>query len=129
MIEGRGPGTLIRLPKPTAIMATTFLRECRLSLHLRVSAVAVASVILCGGQPAAETAKGTADDHRHMMEQLGIRALRPGPSGNESAPNHANYDESAANPFPDYPDVLKLKDGRNVTTADMWWKLRRPEIV
>jgi hypothetical protein len=25
-----------------------------------------------------------------MMDQLGIKALRPGPSGNEKAPNHAN---------------------------------------
>ena len=35
-----------------------------------------------------------------MMAQLGIRKLRPGPSGNESAPNHANYDEALANPYP-----------------------------
>jgi len=26
----------------------------------------------------------------NMMEQLGLKELRPGPSGNESAPNHAN---------------------------------------
>jgi hypothetical protein len=64
-----------------------------------------------------------------MMEQLGIRALRPGPSGNESAPNHANYDEAVANPFPDYPEILKLDDGRAVTSAEMWWKQRRPESV
>ena len=37
-----------------------------------------------------------------MMDQLGIKALRPGPSGNEKAPNHANYDESLANPFPEH---------------------------
>jgi lysophospholipase L1-like esterase len=70
-----------------------------------------------------------AEDHQNMMEQLGIKALRPGPSGNEAAPNHANYDASAANPFPDYPEILKLKDGRPVTTAEVWWKQRRPEIV
>ncbi len=35
-----------------------------------------------------------------MMEQLGIKALRPGPSGNPQAPNSANYDEALANPFP-----------------------------
>lgn len=64
-----------------------------------------------------------------MMDQLGIKALRPGPSGNEKAPNHANYDEATANPFPDYPEILKLRDGRAVTTPEMWWKLRRPEIV
>jgi lysophospholipase L1-like esterase len=71
----------------------------------------------------------TADDHRNMMEQLGIKVLRPGPSGNEQAPNHANYDESLANPFPDYPEILKLKNGRAVTSADVWWKQRRPEII
>jgi len=64
-----------------------------------------------------------------MMDQLGIKALRPGPSGNESAPNHANYDESKANPYPDLPDLLTLKNGTKVSTPDMWWKQRRPEIV
>ena len=68
-------------------------------------------------------------DHRNMMEQLGIKALRPGPSGNENAPNHANYDESKANPFPDLPDALVLKNGQKVTTAKQWWEQRRPEIV
>jgi len=71
----------------------------------------------------------TAEDHRNMMDQLGIRVLRPGPSGNENAPNHANYDEALANPFPNLPDVLSLKNGRKVTTAETWWKERRREIV
>ncbi len=68
-------------------------------------------------------------DHDNMMQQLGIKKLRPGPSGNESAPNHANYDESIANPCPELPDILTVRNGRKVTTADMWWKQRRPEIV
>ncbi|HEY5331232.1 MAG TPA: acetylxylan esterase [Acidobacteriaceae bacterium] len=68
-------------------------------------------------------------DHRNMMDQLGIKALRPGPSGNEKAPNHANYDESKANPFPNLPDPLTLNDGRKVATAEMWWDKRRPQIV
>jgi len=70
-----------------------------------------------------------AEDHQSMMDQLGIKALRPGPSGNESAPNHANYDESKANPFPNLPDALTLKNGKRVTTAEMWWNQRRPEIA
>jgi hypothetical protein len=41
----------------------------------------------------------TDQDRQNMMDQLGIKALRPGPSGNEKAPNHANYDESQANGF------------------------------
>jgi hypothetical protein len=68
-------------------------------------------------------------DHDNMMQQLGIKAVRPGPSGNESAPNHANYDESLANPCPQLPDILTTKDGKKVANADMWWKQRRPEIV
>jgi len=68
-------------------------------------------------------------DHRNMMDQLGIKALRPGPSGNEKDANHANYDESKANPFPDLPDALTLKNGQKVTTASQWWHVRRPEIV
>jgi hypothetical protein len=68
-------------------------------------------------------------DHKNMMDQLGIKSLRSGPSGNESAPNHANYDESLATPYPDLPDLLSLKNGKKVTTPDTWWKLRRPEIT
>jgi len=70
-----------------------------------------------------------AEDHKNMLDQLGIKALRPGPSGTETAPNHANYDEATANPFPQLPDVLLLKNGKKVTSADMWRKQRRPEIV
>jgi len=71
----------------------------------------------------------TAEDHLNMQRQLGITALRPGPSGREDAPNPANYDETAANPFPDWPDLLTLEDGTPVTSAEIWRSRRRPEIV
>ncbi len=71
----------------------------------------------------------TQQDHDNMKQQLGIKKLRPGPSGNESAPNHANYDESIANPCPELPDVLTTQTGKKVTTADMWWNQRRPELI
>jgi hypothetical protein len=76
------------------------------------------------GNPAARI-----EDHQNMMDQLGIRKLRPGPSGNESDPNHANYDEATANPYPDLPDVLTLKNGKKVTSAKIWKEQRRPEIL
>jgi len=63
-----------------------------------------------------------------MMEQLGIRTLRPGPSGNEQDPNHANYEEAKANPFPKLPSVLTLASGERVTSARRWAK-RRAELV
>jgi hypothetical protein len=68
-------------------------------------------------------------DHKNMLEQLGITRLRPGPSGQPGAPNSANYDPAKANPFPDLPDVLTLKNGRKVTSAEVWWRERRAEIV
>jgi (4-O-methyl)-D-glucuronate---lignin esterase len=71
----------------------------------------------------------TDEDHQNMMDQLGIKALRPGPSGNEKAPNHANYDASNANPFPELPDPLTMNDGQKVTTLEMWWTKRRPELI
>ena len=64
-----------------------------------------------------------------MMDQLAIRQLRPGPSGDESAPNHANYDPATANPFPNLPVALVLNNGSRVSTPEMWWRHRRPEIV
>ena len=82
------------------------------------------------GAPALPEAKNwtAAQDHQQMMEQLGIKALRPGPSGNEQDANHANYDEAKANPFPKLPDVLTLKNGKKVTTREQWTQ-RRAEIV
>ena len=68
-------------------------------------------------------------DRENMMQQLGIKVLRPGYSGNEKAPNHANYDESKANPFPNLPDPLRLNNGEKVTTPEMWWNIRRPELI
>src|SRR3954469_4700438 len=59
-------------------------------------------------------------DHKDMQDQLGIKALRPGPSGTETAPNHANYDEATANPYPDLPNVLTMKNGKPVKNAAMW---------
>jgi len=80
--------------------------------------------------PAAATGLSAEDDHRRLLDLLHIKELRPGADGrNPQAPNAANYDEARANPFPRLPDPLVSKSGRPVTTADAWWKQRRPEIV
>ena len=111
-------------------------------MRIRSNAARVSALAIFAWQAAAQQTSGaspngcaapadwtTEQDHRNMMDQLGIKALRPGPSGDEKAPNHANYDEAKANPFPDLPDALTLKNGQRVTTADQWWRERRPEIV
>lgn len=71
----------------------------------------------------------TQQDHKEMLQQLGITKLRPGRSSDEKSPNVANYDESKANPYPQIPEVLKLENGRQVTAPEQWWNERRPEIV
>jgi hypothetical protein len=70
------------------------------------------------------------EDHQRIMDLLHITSLRRGADGrNPQAPNAANYDESKANPYPNLPDPLVLKNGRKVTSARNWWRRRRPEIV
>jgi hypothetical protein len=81
------------------------------------------------GKPAEPLNWTAREDHKNMMEQLGIKALRPGPSGQPGATNSANYDPVKANPYPDLPNLLTLKNGQKVTTPEMWWQQRRPEIV
>ena len=65
----------------------------------------------------------TEQDHQRMMDLLHITSIRRGRDGsNTNSPFYANYDESKANPFPNLPDPLILKNGEKVTTAEMWWK-------
>jgi hypothetical protein len=113
-------------------VANTLSSACRLFL------CAIITWITYGANGAAQTSNAqssaspvtfTAEqDQQNMMQQLGIRALRPGPSGDERAPNHANYDESKANPYSNVPDALTLNNGQKVTTPELWQK-RRAEII
>lgn len=82
-------------------------------------------------QPSAEQAAATKADHGHMLAQLGIAQLRPGPSGRTGPEvvNPANYDPAKANPFPNLPGLLVAKNGAKISTAEQWWRVRRPEIV
>lgn len=68
-------------------------------------------------------------DHQNMMDQLGITKLRRGRDADQKSQYAANEDEAKANPYPELPDPLVEKDGKKVTTAEDWWKVRRPEIV
>ncbi len=69
-------------------------------------------------------------DRLRTMGLLNIASVRPGRNGsNKEDPNYANYDEAKANPYPNLPDALTLKNGKKVTKASDWWQKRRPEIV
>ncbi len=113
-------------------------------MQYKLSAISVFSALValnyCGAQPATAQSVDTNlpppvnwtanQDHQNMMEQLGIKSLRPGADGmNRQAPNYQNTDEARANPYPNLPDPLTLNNGGKVTTPDLWWNQRRPEIV
>lgn len=73
--------------------------------------------------------QATQADYKNMLTRLKIDSTRRGPSGNPSAPNAANTDESKATQYASLPDPLILKNGKKVTDAKTWWNKRRPEIV
>ncbi len=98
----------------------------------RLSLVLLTANLLCtvgAAQTPAPVTFTSDQDHQNMMDQLGIKALRNGPSGDEKAANHANTDESLANPYPDIPDPLTLVNGQKVSTAEQWQSKRRPELL
>jgi lysophospholipase L1-like esterase len=65
------------------------------------------------------------DDHQNMMDQLGVKAIRPGPNPNDQS----TFDEANANRYKDsMPDVLKMNDGTPVTTPAQW-PARRAQIL
>ena len=102
-----------------------FARLARLLVCAASATTALAQQRTVADSASAWTA---ADDHKQMMQQLGIKALRPGPSGNERDPNHANYEETKANPFTSLPDPLIVKNGQRVTTRALWSR-RRAELI
>jgi len=101
----------------------------------------VALCVHAAGRGVEQGAQATADnppapvqltaeqDHQRIMDLLHITAIRRGADGDPNSPNAANYDESKANVYASPPDPLVLKDGKKVTSAEIWWKQRRPEIV
>jgi len=104
-------------------------QRCSLCHSGQVSLRAIAGLLLMSlpgiahGQNSPPPARY--DDHQNMMDQLGVKAVRPGPNPN----NQSTFDEAGANPYRDsMPKVLEMKDGTKVTSAKQWPK-RRAEIL
>ncbi len=65
------------------------------------------------------------DDYQNMLDQLGIKKMRPGRNGR----GKDTSDEATANRYKDsMPALMTCKDGTKVKSADQWPK-RRAEIV
>jgi hypothetical protein len=114
----------------TSIRSTGWLLALILVQVFAALPLEVNSATQDGRIPVTPVTMTAEQDHKRIMDLLHIASLRPGADGrNNQAPNAANYDEAKANPFPNLPDPLVLKNGKKVTTAKFWWKQRRPEIV
>ena len=100
-----------------------------ISRSVGVALLAAAAPARADDPPESPVRLTAQQDHKRMMDLLGIKELRRGADGNPKSPNAANLDESKANPYPDLPDPLTFKDGTKVTTADVWRTKRRAEIV
>ncbi len=119
-------------------MSHAALQSIRWSLGL-VPIMLVAGSLAYGAEPAKPPESGSAsgpvkmtaqEDHQRMMDLLHITSLRRGADGNNhQSPYAANYDEAKANPYPNLPAPLVLRNGQKVTTVQMWWEQRRAEIV
>jgi hypothetical protein len=65
------------------------------------------------------------DDYQNMLDQLGIKKMRPGRNGR--GPDTSK--EETANPYKEtLPDLMTFRDGTKVTSAKQWPK-RRAEIL
>lgn len=64
-------------------------------------------------------------ERQRIMNLLKISAIPPGAVS--SSP--ATYNEAEANPYPNLPDPLTLKNGQKVTSAAVWKSRRRAELL
>ncbi|HVX83211.1 MAG TPA: acetylxylan esterase [Phycisphaerae bacterium] len=98
----------------------TAKKWCAALAMVATCAVAFGQATVSGadGTPVKMTAE---EDLKRMCALLGVEPLLKRPA--------YNYDEAKANPFPELPDPLMLKNGEKVTDGATWWGKRRPEIV
>ena len=101
--------------------ATPLTREIMSRIRIRFGGL---MLVLMTASALAQPSPVTFDDHQNLMDQLGVKKLRPGPNPNDQS----TFDEALANPYTNsMPDVLTMKDGTKVTRPEQW-PARRAEI-
>jgi len=81
-------------------------------------------LVLITASALAQSSAAAFNDHQNMMDQLGVKQLRPGPNPNRPD----TFNEATANPFTNsLPEVLRMNDGTKVTRPEQW-PARRAEI-
>ena len=103
--------------------------QCSVKWSVAVAALVGSGLIASAQNPAgaAQTSQQLAQqDRQRIMDELQITSIPPGAPGSS---NPETYNEATANPYPKLPDPLTLKNGKKVTSKDMWVTQRRPEIL
>jgi len=63
----------------------------------------------------------SATERSRELQLLRITAMQPSATAYDiGKPGNANYDESKANPYPNLPALLVMKNGKQVTTPALW---------
>ena len=114
----------------------TFERISKLAKVFLAPAISIGLITSTAAQTPAQTpvmdraaiAAASAAEREREMKLLGITAMQPGVTAYDiGKPGNANYDESKANPYPNLPPLLVMKDGTRVKTPAQW-KKRAAEI-
>lgn len=101
------------------------LRRCPLAVLL-----ALAVAVSLSAQSAPAGGRVTSEQvHAHMMQELGLKSIRPGADPNRGSTHLPNYNEALATPYKSLPNPLVMANGKPVTTRAEWWKVQRPWIM
>ncbi len=99
------------------------------SLALTASAQQAAPPRMPTPEERAAISAASASERSREVKTLGIAAMQPPATAYDiGKPGNANYDETKANPYPNLPALLVMKNGKKVTTPAQW-SARRKELL
>ena len=78
--------------------------------------------------PAGYTARSQGDNGFYLRDAQGTKLFGTDFNTWAASGHFTNYDQNDIPPYT-LPDPLVMQDGRKVTSAEMWYKERRPELV
>jgi hypothetical protein len=77
----------------------------------------------------AATSAASAAERNRELKLLGIIAMQPPATAYDiGKPGNANYDETTANPYPNLPALLVMKNGKTIKSPAQWPQ-RRKELI
>ena len=106
------------------------MRSIRNAIVGILLAASLVPVSFAQATPTAPVQLTAEQDRQRMMDLLHIVSLRPGADAYKTdSPNYAIFDEAKVDHNYTLPEVLTTFGGKKVTNAEIWWKVRRPELV